>query len=223
MIEKAQRDIDIIASDLQTALKGEVADILAIGNLLLEAKDQLEHGEWLPWLKLNFGASTRSAQNYMAAARFAAKYATVAHLKLRPTALYWLSDDLTSREEIEAIFKVAETEWVDYDRAFDIANSLNEELTDDSDDEAAEEAREQAAEAARTEAEEILAGPPPELQPAPEPTPINRPLQEFDAAVAALHLLQTKPRATFAATTHDLKVINAVQKFLRLVAEQLES
>ena len=67
-----------------------LTDVINIGNLLLEAKEQLKHGEWLPWLKANFGSSIRSAQNYMAAARFAAKYATVAHLRLRPTALYLL-------------------------------------------------------------------------------------------------------------------------------------
>jgi hypothetical protein len=58
--------------------------------LLLEAKEQLEHGEWLPWLETYFGKSVRTAQNYMDAARFAIKYATVAHLMLRPTALYVL-------------------------------------------------------------------------------------------------------------------------------------
>jgi hypothetical protein len=32
--------------------KREAADVIAIGKLLNEAKDQLpEHGEWLPWLR----------------------------------------------------------------------------------------------------------------------------------------------------------------------------
>ena len=53
-------------------------DIIAIGNLLVGShRNKLEHGEWLLWLKSNFGLSIRSAQNYMAVARFASKYATV--------------------------------------------------------------------------------------------------------------------------------------------------
>ena len=90
MIEKVGRDIKVIVSDLQIALKRETADIIAIGDLLLEAQEQVEHGDWLTWLKRNFGSSIRTARNYMNAARFASKYATVAHLKLRPSALYFL-------------------------------------------------------------------------------------------------------------------------------------
>jgi len=33
-----------------------------IGEALAEAKDLLHHGEWLPWLKGNFGWGARSAQ-----------------------------------------------------------------------------------------------------------------------------------------------------------------
>jgi len=40
------------------------------GELLIEAKDQLEHGAWLPWLSENCPTvSVRTAQNYMAIAR----------------------------------------------------------------------------------------------------------------------------------------------------------
>jgi hypothetical protein len=91
MIEKVRRDINVIVGELQTALKCETADIIAIGDLLLEAQEQVEHGGWLTWLKTNFGSSIRTAQNYMNAARFASKNATVAHLKLRPSALYFLT------------------------------------------------------------------------------------------------------------------------------------
>ena len=90
MIQKVGRDINVIANELKIALKRETTDIVVIGDLLMEAQEQIEHGEWLTWLKSNFGSSIRTAQNYMEAARFASKYAPVAHLKLRPSALYFL-------------------------------------------------------------------------------------------------------------------------------------
>ena len=39
------------------------------GNLLLEVKASLKHGEWMPWLAANVSVSHRMAQRYMQAAR----------------------------------------------------------------------------------------------------------------------------------------------------------
>jgi hypothetical protein len=39
------------------------------GELLEQAKAQLDHGQWLPWLKEHFPFSERMAQNYMRVAR----------------------------------------------------------------------------------------------------------------------------------------------------------
>jgi hypothetical protein len=44
MIEKSRRPIDVITSELLAAIKREAEDVIAIGNLLLEAKDQLVPG-----------------------------------------------------------------------------------------------------------------------------------------------------------------------------------
>jgi hypothetical protein len=50
-------------------LKESVAHAIAAGELLIEAKTQLDkHGQWLPWLK-DCGVSERSAQRYMRLAR----------------------------------------------------------------------------------------------------------------------------------------------------------
>jgi hypothetical protein len=38
---------------------------LRCGALLNEAKEQVGHGEWLPWLEANYGGKPRHAQNYM--------------------------------------------------------------------------------------------------------------------------------------------------------------
>lgn len=58
------------------------------GQLLIEAQESCEHGEWLPWLSANVpGISVRKAQGYMRLARHCladpANTQRVAHLSLR--------------------------------------------------------------------------------------------------------------------------------------------
>ena len=38
---------------------------IACGELLLEAKRSIQHGQWLPWLRANVAFGERSAQGYM--------------------------------------------------------------------------------------------------------------------------------------------------------------
>lgn len=45
------------------------AHALKAGHLLLEAKDRVQHGEWLPWLRENCKVSERTARLYMQVAR----------------------------------------------------------------------------------------------------------------------------------------------------------
>jgi hypothetical protein len=42
---------------------------LLAGRMLIEAKGQVPHGEWLDWLRTNFHGSERAAQGYMRLAR----------------------------------------------------------------------------------------------------------------------------------------------------------
>jgi hypothetical protein len=60
---------------------------IAAGHLLIEAKELVEHGNWLPWLKANCRIGTRQAQTWMRLARHrhrldAIKYAPGAHLTI---------------------------------------------------------------------------------------------------------------------------------------------
>jgi hypothetical protein len=57
-VELAQRDY---RSSCEHAIRA--------GELLIEAKAALRHGEWLPWLSSNFRGSPRSAQTHMRLAR----------------------------------------------------------------------------------------------------------------------------------------------------------
>jgi hypothetical protein len=51
------------------ALKRTLTHAMAAGDLLLEAKAQLKHGEWLPWLEARCGIPERTARLYMRLAR----------------------------------------------------------------------------------------------------------------------------------------------------------
>jgi hypothetical protein len=51
------------------ALKAGLLHARSAGDLLLQAKEQLPHGQWLPWLEANVRFSDRTAQAYMRVAR----------------------------------------------------------------------------------------------------------------------------------------------------------
>ena len=57
--------ISVELAAVATNLQGAVEHGIACGQLLLEAKAQLAHGEWLSWLAENCNVSPRSARLYM--------------------------------------------------------------------------------------------------------------------------------------------------------------
>jgi hypothetical protein len=50
---------------VSAALRDSVRHAIAAGELLIEAKEQLAHGRWLPWLRDQCTISERTAQLYM--------------------------------------------------------------------------------------------------------------------------------------------------------------
>ena len=70
LIEK--RSIDTITAEIQFYKQQAGVSILEIGKRLIEAKDQLSHGEWLNWLEKEVDFTDRSARNFM---RLASEYA----------------------------------------------------------------------------------------------------------------------------------------------------
>ena len=66
---EATRDIAAVTCEI-LHLKQELArNIVDIGLRLIEAKEMLSHGEWLPWLEAQAQFSEKTAQNYMRVAR----------------------------------------------------------------------------------------------------------------------------------------------------------
>jgi hypothetical protein len=79
---------------VQNAIRASLERARDVGQLLIKAKGQCQHGQWLPWLKANVKFSERTAQNYVNVAKrwneIESKSATVADLSYR-NALEFLS------------------------------------------------------------------------------------------------------------------------------------
>src|SRR5262249_3346582 len=78
------------ADRIRERVKKTVEDIIEVGNDLLAVKEALPHGQFLPWLKAEFGWSERTAQNFMSVAE-QFKSAKIADLPIQPSAAYLLA------------------------------------------------------------------------------------------------------------------------------------
>ena len=65
----APRDIETITAEVLELKNTAGNAILDIGRRLIEAKDVLDHGEWLPWLEERVEFSERTANRFMRLAR----------------------------------------------------------------------------------------------------------------------------------------------------------
>ena len=71
-----ERTLDALAAGInvehraaEAAARTAIEHALNAGRLLTEAKSQLPHGEWLPWLEANTEVSPRQSQRYMRVAK----------------------------------------------------------------------------------------------------------------------------------------------------------
>jgi hypothetical protein len=90
--------IKLLHTKVAGALRDSVRHGIEAGDLLIEAKAQLKHGQWLPWLRDHCTILERTAQLYMRCAKnreAIEKNATVADLTLNEAAaLLMLSSDV---------------------------------------------------------------------------------------------------------------------------------
>lgn len=72
---------------VETALRAGLEHAKRAGDLLIDAKKQCKHGQWLPWLKANVRFTDRTARRYMELAsrwdELGAKTDTVSDLSYR--------------------------------------------------------------------------------------------------------------------------------------------
>ena len=68
--ERKLRPLDVIAAQIHAKLKQTTKDVIEIGDLLNESREQLDYGEWQDWLAKNFDLSYRTALRYCEAAHY---------------------------------------------------------------------------------------------------------------------------------------------------------
>ena len=88
--EEKQQRLVILAEDTRRRLKRSVMDIYCIGLNLLEAQNIIEHGEFLSWLRQEFGMGKTSAYEFINVAKaFEPKFPIIGNLinNITPTAL----------------------------------------------------------------------------------------------------------------------------------------
>ena len=73
-------------ADVHEAAKTAAQRAIDAGRALIEAKELLKHGQWLPWLREHCALSERTAQLYMRIAASGATPEIVANLGLQATA-----------------------------------------------------------------------------------------------------------------------------------------
>jgi hypothetical protein len=107
----------------EAAYRTSVEKAIEVGKLLLEAKAEVKHGEWLPWLATT-GISARTAQRYMQLASLPAeKSDTVAHLGVkaalaeiarRPSVIDFLHELDEMIDELAALQPPADKNSIEY-------------------------------------------------------------------------------------------------------------
>jgi Protein of unknown function (DUF3102) len=68
-LDSLARRIDAEHNAVAAALQSALGHAISAGVMLIEAKRQVGHGRWLPWLAANCSVPARTATHYMALAR----------------------------------------------------------------------------------------------------------------------------------------------------------
>jgi hypothetical protein len=230
------RDLSAIEFELHRAMKFQAANNVVIGGLLREAKKALKHGEWGVWLLDHFALSERTAQHYMAASEFAAKYANFADFKLRLTGIYELTKH--DQKTVAAVLEVSKTKWLAREGVDTVAEEFlqSENARLEAEERKAQKAAEEPMNTITAEQDGALAGEGqesgtifdalPELPPtaAPAPIPFDELLtSRFSQAVTMLKGMLTKPAANFANVDYSAANLELVANFLNQIAAAKQS
>jgi hypothetical protein len=225
-VKRINRALVVIAEEINVALKRETADIVVIGGLLIEAKAQIEYGDWYSWLKKNFSLSRQSADRYIKLHQALVKTPKIGDLKIRSTLLDALLLFPPKRRfppaAEAAILKEAETKWVGLTRAYEIqreikrAEALEPSPWEEEEQEAEPDELEQDGELEQDEPEQE---PPPDLPPPPPaPLPRDESLHNmFAKAIKTLKELMTKPSSKFTQAAEP-EELEDVANFLNQIA-----
>ena len=93
---------------IKALMKRTAQDIIEIGQELITVKSQLDHGMFIGWLKIEFGWTRMTANNFIhVAERF--KLENFSHLDFAPSALYLLASPSIPEDAREEALSRAES------------------------------------------------------------------------------------------------------------------
>lgn len=95
--KKPRLIIEKRTGEIKTLMRRSAQDIIDIGEKLIEVKAHLRHGDFTAWLRIEFGWSDRTAQNFMRVAKVF-KSENFSPLSFAPSALYLLASSTTPDE-----------------------------------------------------------------------------------------------------------------------------
>jgi len=99
-LSEVAQEINQETSSADESWRDALGHAIHSGELLIEAKGLVEHGEWLPWLEANFSGSDPTARLYM---RFAANRQQIADMPTVRDAIAMLTEpkraEITEQQE----------------------------------------------------------------------------------------------------------------------------
>ena len=123
----APRGLATIVTEVKRTFRDDISNIIKRGELLQQAKDQIEHGGWLRWLEANFNWDEQMAQRAMSVAKFAVKYDTVSALHLSKGVLYGLASGRFPDKVVKAVLKEAKSSPIKIERLHEVTRKRNPE------------------------------------------------------------------------------------------------
>jgi hypothetical protein len=79
--DTAAEELNRLHGEIENKMRSTVQDAIRAGEILAKVKEQLSHGNFLPWVQLNCRFAERTAYNYMGLYAHSNKIATVANLQ----------------------------------------------------------------------------------------------------------------------------------------------
>jgi len=114
------RDVATIVTKIKRTIRDDICNIITRGELLQQAKDQIEQDGWLTWLETNFNWDEHMAQRAISVAKFTAKYDTVSALNLTKGVLYGLASGGFPDRVVKTLLKEAKSGPIKIERLYEI-------------------------------------------------------------------------------------------------------
>jgi hypothetical protein len=96
------------ATEIRRLGKQVVSDVIEIGRLLVESKELVGHGDWLPWLSREFHWSDKTAERLMQVHKLSLKNDNLSNLAIPLSGLYELAKPSTPETAKQEVISRAE-------------------------------------------------------------------------------------------------------------------